>query len=141
MLQVECGFFGNVWVNQNWMYKTGDTVGGHVHEHDHVSLLTQGSVEVRLPAHPEVAPKRFSAPTFVIIRKGLAHEIEALEDNTVWYCLHALKDIDGNVVDIYNPENDPVYPSQGIWDEKLGRWVMDHEPNSRTKESLTPITP
>jgi hypothetical protein len=41
------GYFGNIWVRQNFLSKAGDTNGGgHTHHFDHVSLLAQGSVRV-----------------------------------------------------------------------------------------------
>jgi len=93
----ELGFVGNIWVRQNYMEKAGDILGGHAHTHDHVSLLTSGSVEVTVN---NGEPKQFTAPTFIVIRKGLRHQIVALENNTVWYCVFALRDIDGETTEI-----------------------------------------
>ena len=36
------------------------------------------------------------------------HKFTALEDNTVWYCVFALRDLDGEVTDIYGPEHNPL---------------------------------
>ena len=107
------GFVGNIWVRQNYLGKAGDTNGGHAHTHDHISLLTAGSVEVSIN---EGEPKVFTAPTFIIIKKGLRHKIVALEDKTSYFCVFAMRDIDGDPTDIadeahmpssvatYNPE-------------------------------------
>lgn len=106
----ELGFFGNVWVRQNWLLKAGDTAGGHLHHHDHVSLLVKGSVEVEVDGSE---PKRFKSPTFILIKKNFRHKITALEDDTVFYCVFALRDVDGNVVDIADVANLPNYPNGG----------------------------
>lgn len=97
----ELGFFGNIWVRQNVLSKAGDTFGGHKHHFDHVSLLTKGKVKVKVEGHPE---KEFTAPTFIIIKKEHNHEFIALEDDTNWYCVFALRDLDGEVVEVFDQE-------------------------------------
>jgi hypothetical protein len=107
------GFVGNIWVLQHYLELTGDTNGGHAHTHDHITLLTTGSVQVSVN---DGEPKVFTAPTFIIIKKGLRHKLVALEDNTNYFCVFAMRDIDGDLTDIvdeahlpnsmsvYNPE-------------------------------------
>jgi len=101
----ELGYFGNIWVRQNVLSKAGDTFGGHKHHFDHVSLLTKGSVTVKVDGSD---PKNFTAPTFIIIRKEHEHEFIALEDDTNWYCVFALRDLDGDITDIYGENHDPL---------------------------------
>lgn len=108
MLIEEHGYVGNIWVRQNYMEKAGDKVGGHIHHFDHVSLLAKGSVEVRVDDFP---PVRFTAPTFIVIRKDRRHEITALEDDTSWYCVFAARDVNGEVTEIVNVANDPWFAS------------------------------
>lgn len=103
----EHGFVGNVWVRQNYMQKAGDVVGGHMHYHDHVSLLVRGSVSVQIG---DSEPKTFTAPTFIVVRKEHKHKITAMEDDTIWYCVFAMRDINGDVADIVDPANLPNYP-------------------------------
>ncbi len=103
----EHGFVGNIWIRQNYLDKAGDTAGGHAHYHDHVSLLVKGSLSVQVGDSPS---KEFVAPTFIVIKKNHKHKIIALEDKTVFYCLYAMRDIDGNVVDIYQEKNVPHLP-------------------------------
>lgn len=116
----EHGFVGNIWVRQNYMREAGDVVGGHMHYHDHVSLLVKGSVSVQIDDEP---PKNFVAPTFIVVRKEHRHRITALEDDTIWYCVFAMRDINGDVADIVDPANLPNYPREaaaaapdGFWD-------------------------
>jgi len=100
----ELGYFGNIWVRQNLVEKAGDIHPGHKHNFDHVSLLANGKVEVTVAGYP---PKQFVAPTFIVIKKEHYHTFKALQDNTLWYCVYALRDIDGNVTDFYSGDNSP----------------------------------
>ena len=100
----ELGYFGNIWVRQNLLEKTGDSHPGHKHNFDHVSLLTSGKVRVTIKGYP---PKEFTAPTFIVIKKEHTHTFEALADNTLWYCVFALRDINGDVTDFYSGDNSP----------------------------------
>jgi hypothetical protein len=106
----EHGFVGNIWVRQNFMEKAGDAVGGHIHYHDHVSLLAKGKVSVQID---DGEPKEFVAPTFIVVRKEHKHRITALEDGTVWYCVFAMRDIYGDVTEIIDEANVPIYPEKG----------------------------
>lgn len=101
----DMGFFGNIWVRQNILEKAGDFTQGHKHSFDHVSLLSSGSLEVEITGYPV---KQFKAPTFIIIRKEHEHKFKALEDNSNWYCVFAMRDVDGNVMDIFGQQNDPI---------------------------------
>ena len=112
MIKHELGFFGNIWVRQNVLEKEGEKFGGHKHEFDHVSLLTKGSVRVEVEGHP---PKEFTAPTFIIIKKEHNHDFIALEDDVNWYCVFALRDLDGQVVEVFDEEkHNPLSASAKI---------------------------
>ncbi len=101
----EIGVFGNVWVRKLY-FPTKDTIyEGHKHDHDHVSLLMSGSVSVEVEGFE---PKEFKAPTYIVIRAEYEHKVTALEDNTIWWCIHAIRDDSGEVVDVYGDENDPL---------------------------------
>lgn len=107
-MQGDLGYFGNIWVRQNLLENIGDSNGGgHSHKFDHVSLLTSGKVSVEIEGHPA---KEFTAPTFIVIRKEHKHKFIALEPNTNWYCVFALRDLDGEPIEeIFNPEvHDPL---------------------------------
>ena len=105
MKSFELGFFGNIWVRQHDLKKAGEFIDGHKHHFDHVSLLTSGRVMVEVDGHP---PKEFVAPTFIVIRKEHNHKITALEDDTLWYCVFALRDVDGSPIEIYEGRHDPL---------------------------------
>lgn len=104
-LPIELGYFGNIWVRQNILKYAGDSYHGHKHFFDHVTLLTKGKVEVQVEGKE---PKQFTAPTFIVIRKEQAHKIIALEDDVNYYCVYALRNMDGEVIeDIYGEQHDP----------------------------------
>ena len=99
----ELGYFGNIWVRQHCL-DAGDTHGGHEHNFDHVTLLTSGKVTIELEGSDA---KEFTAPTFIVIRKDHKHKITALVDGTVYYCVFALRNLDGDVTEIFGEQHDP----------------------------------
>ena len=114
----ELGYFGNIWVRQNVFELAGETHEGHEHKFDHVTLLVSGKVSIQIGKE---VPKEFTAPTFIVIRKQHNHKITAMADGTVYYCVFALRDIDGQVMEIFGPQHDPESSStktEGYW-EKL----------------------
>lgn len=67
--------------------KAGDIEQGHTHNFDHLTLLASGSLRVTV----EGKATEFKAPHMIYIHKDKKHELVALEDNTVAYCIHALR--------------------------------------------------
>lgn len=93
---------GNLWLRQMHFEKAGDANEGHVHNFDHMTLLAHGSVRV----HVNGKTTDFKAPHTIFIAKGKSHFIEALEDGTVAYCVHALRDKDSE--EILDPDQIPA---------------------------------
>ena len=111
----ELGYFGNIWVRQNLLAKAGTETIGHKHLFDHVSLLSQGRVRVHVEGYE---PKEFSAPTFIVIRKEHNHKFTALEDNTIWYCVFAIRDLDGEPInELYDPRRHDPLSSHPVTDD------------------------
>jgi len=106
--EVQLGYFGNIWVKQHIHECANDSYGGHKHTFDHVTLLAAGRVSVEIEGYP---PKEFTAPTFIVIRKEHEHKITSLQADTVYYCVFALRDLNGEVTDIFGEQNDPLPPS------------------------------
>ena len=77
----------NLWLRQMIFVKAGDKNEGHVHNYDHVTLLAKGSVTVDV----EGVTTDFAAPQMIYITKGKRHFLIAKEDDTVAYCVHALR--------------------------------------------------
>lgn len=93
---------GNLWLRQMQFVKAGDRNEGHEHNFDHVTLLAKGSVEVDV----EGQKTTFSAPHMIYIIAGKSHFLTALEDDTIAYCVHALRDKD--TVEILDPAMIPA---------------------------------
>lgn len=77
----------NLWLRQMHFLKAGDQNEGHTHNFDHMTLLVKGSVTVDV----EGEKTEFSAPHMIYIAKGKRHFLIAKEDDTVAYCVHALR--------------------------------------------------
>lgn len=104
----EMGYYGNVWVRKLFFPKAGDSFPGHKHHHDHVTMLASGAVEIDV----EGEVSTFKAPTFITIAADKRHKVTALENNTVQYCVFALRDENGELTDHYNGDNSPYGPAQ-----------------------------
>jgi len=128
MKTFELGYFGNIWVKQNVLEKEGDSFDGHEHKFDHVTLLTSGKVQVEIQGKE---PKDFTAPTFIVIRKEQKHKLTALEDGTVYYCVYALRNLDGDVIEIFGEQHDPDSASG----REDGYWKKLKENNESSKKS------
>jgi len=92
----------NTWVKQMHFVKAGDVNEGHTHIFDHQTLLGKGKVKVIV----NNKSTEFTAPTIIYIRAGFEHKIEALEDDTVCYCIHAIRDGE-RIEDIIDPADIP----------------------------------
>lgn len=93
---------GNLWIRQMVFEKAGDANEGHEHNYDHLTLLTTGSVRVYVDGNTS----DFVAPQVIYIKKGKSHYIEALEDNTIAFCVHALRDAETE--EILDPDQIPA---------------------------------
>lgn len=115
--RADLGYFGNIWVKQNILDGAGSMSHGHEHLFDHVSLLVEGTVEVHVAG---AEPTQFVAPTFIVIRKQHQHHFKAVTDRVVWYCVYALRDFEGEVIeDLYGVQHDPLAYSavnSGYWE-------------------------
>lgn len=96
----------NTWIKQMHFRKAGDRNCGHKHAFDHQTLLAKGRFRVRV----EDRVAEFVAPTIVFVAAGKEHLIEALEDDSVAYCIHAVRN-GTKVEDIMNPDDIP----EGKW--------------------------
>lgn len=78
----------NVFVKLHHFVKVGDTHEGHAHVFDHITLLASGSV---LMKHDK-GEQTYKAPHLIVTPKGIMHQFTALEPNTVFCCIHAIRD-------------------------------------------------
>lgn len=79
----------------------GDVEQGHQHTYDHATLVSTGSVMVEVLDNDNavVSSKIFIAPNMVFIHKDKRHRLTALENNTVCSCIHAVRDVEGEIID------------------------------------------
>jgi quercetin dioxygenase-like cupin family protein len=78
----------NVFVKMHQFINVGDTHEGHAHTFDHITLLATGKV---LMKHDN-GEKEFTAPHLIVTPKGITHQFTALAPNTVFCCIHAIRD-------------------------------------------------
>lgn len=90
----------NVYCRSMHFKKTGDSEQGHCHTYDHGTLLSTGKllVEMLRDDGSVISQKQFIGPSFIFISKLCMHRLTALEDNTVAVCIHAMRDIEGNLL-------------------------------------------
>lgn len=91
----------NVFIKQMFFSKIGDQHNGHKHLYDHATLLAAGSVIVEKFDNENniVFHKKFTAPSAIFIDKDITHRITAAENNSIAYCIHALRDENSTIVD------------------------------------------
>lgn len=101
--KITIGCVANLYSRMMHFEKTGDTEYGHTHPFDHLTLLANGKLQITVDNEITV----FTAPHMIYIHKDKKHELIALEDNTVAYCIHALRN-GNNVDDILDPSMIPA---------------------------------
>lgn len=94
---------GNVFTKMMKFHNAGDTMHGHKHAYDHPTLLAKGKLEVDYQGNKTV----FTAPTVIYIKANTLHQLTALEDDTLAFCIHPLRDKD-NPGDILSNDNIPM---------------------------------
>lgn len=99
---VKIGCVSNLWSRMMHFEKAGDIEQGHTHQFDHLTLLASGKLKVTVDGNVS----EFVAPHMIFIHKDKEHELVALEDNTVAYCIHALRG-PNKTDDIYDPSMIP----------------------------------
>jgi len=83
-----------------YFLKAGDVEQGHRHTFDHATLLSSGRLKIEIldDENNVQAEKIFTAPDFIFIGKDDIHRLTALEDNTIAVCIHAMRDLDENII-------------------------------------------
>lgn len=93
----------NVFVKMIPLNGIGDTVQGHAHMFDHITLLSVGSVRMRTVSGDQIKEKDFVAPALLVTPKGLVHEFTSLVDKSLICCIHAIRDGD-DMEDVASPD-------------------------------------
>jgi quercetin dioxygenase-like cupin family protein len=89
----------NVFVKMHQFINVGDTHQGHSHVFDHITLLAAGSVTMK----HDTGEQDFIAPHLIVTPKGIVHQFIAKEPNTIFCCIHAIRDGDG-LNDVASPD-------------------------------------
>lgn len=82
---IEIKMADGIFIKQMAIAKAGTFVPQHSHFYDHTSMVAAGSVRVWCDGKPL---GDFRAPTGILIRAHKKHLMQALEDDTVIYCIH-----------------------------------------------------
>jgi hypothetical protein len=101
-IDVKIGCVANLYSRMMHFQKAGDTEHTHIHQFDHLTLLAAGSVKCLVNGKET----EFKAPHMIYIKKDEEHAFTALEDNTVAYCIHAMR-IGEKIEDIADPSMFP----------------------------------
>jgi len=90
----------NVFSRMMYFLQAGDVEEGHRHNFDHATLLSSGKLKIEIldEQNNVQSEKIFTAPDFVFIAKEDIHRLTALVDNTVAVCIHAMRDLDENII-------------------------------------------
>lgn len=92
--EIKLGCVANLYSRMMHFKKAGDIEVGHTHQFDHLTLLAKGKLKVTV----EGVVTEFTAPHMIYIHKDKVHELVALTDDTVAYCIHALRDKENNEI-------------------------------------------
>ena len=88
---VDVKIVDNVFVKMHHFVEAGGVEQGHAHFFDHITLLATGKV---LMKHDN-GEQEFTAPHLIVTPKGVVHQFITLEPNTVFCCIHAIREGDG----------------------------------------------
>jgi quercetin dioxygenase-like cupin family protein len=86
-------FGGGVYAKETHV-RAGQILVQHKHEHDHLSYLVSGTVEVQVDG----VRSELTGPAGLTIVAGKHHGVKALTDS-VWLCIHATDCTDPEAVD------------------------------------------
>jgi len=86
-------FGGGVYAKETFV-RAGEVLVQHKHDHEHLSILAAGVVEVIVEGDRKV----IQGPACLTIAAGKYHGVRALTD-VAWYCIHATDCTDPEQVD------------------------------------------
>ncbi len=99
---VKIGCVSNMYTRMMHFGSKGDIEYGHSHPFDHLTLLSKGKLGVTVKGEYS----EFTAPHMIYIKKDIKHELVALENDTIAFCIHALR-VGEAVEDILDPDSIP----------------------------------
>lgn len=84
---VEIHTADGLFIKQMYIAQAFTLIPQHSHAWDHTSMLATGSVRLWADG---VLQGDFTAPTGILIKSGVKHLFQSLEDGTTVYCIHNL---------------------------------------------------
>lgn len=89
------------------LLNVGDDVEGHNHAFDHTTFIQHGSARIeKLDAKGNVVQsvikKSMQLKNWVWIDRNVCHRIIALESNTIYLCVYAIRNEQGEVIPVYD---------------------------------------
>jgi len=78
----------DIWIRSYTLAKAKTVISQHVHEHDHATIVSRGTVEAWQDG--EILGQ-YTAPAVITIPAGKKHQFMALTDDVVLCCLHNLR--------------------------------------------------
>lgn len=89
---------GNIFVRPNLLARAGDVTQGHEHNFDHTTICLRGAIRVEVASGEQAgACVVVIEGTHLLIRAGVRHEITALMDDTLYWCVYSHRTPDGEV--------------------------------------------
>ena len=85
---VEFAEVDDIWIRAYTVPKAKTVISQHVHVHDHVTLVSRGTVEAWKDGE---LMGEFVAPAIIKIPAGAKHAFKALTDDVSLCCLHNLR--------------------------------------------------
>lgn len=104
--EVQLACVSNMYVRMMEFNNVGCFEPGHDHPFDHLTLLARGTVEVEVDG----MKTNFKAPKMIFIAKDKIHSIKALEENTLAFCIHPIRNGE-RIEDIVDPS---MIPQQNV---------------------------
>lgn len=128
---IAIGCVANLFSRMMHFEKVGDIEVGHTHQFDHLTLLAAGKLKVTVNGKVSY----FAAPHMIYIHKDHVHELEALENGTVAYCIHALRTADQSEI------LDPTMVPEGVSPTQVAGPVRgDVRSNPSSALAALPVT-
>jgi mannose-6-phosphate isomerase-like protein (cupin superfamily) len=113
---VNIGCVKNLFVRQLHFKSAGDQEEGTPHAFDTFFLLAKGRLAVEIG--DEIT--EFTAPQIIYIKASVKHELKALTDGTVMYCIYALRESSGDIISLdMTPKAHEMYKLVGRLVDKL----------------------
>lgn len=101
------GFYGNVFIRRIELDYRGQTLPGHKHNYDHATFVGKGRVRVKWtsPTDGSVRFRELEGPDWFEVPAHADHEIVALSNGCVCFCVFAVRDESGEVAEFITEQH------------------------------------